>query len=319
MVLTLKRPSLLPDTALSSALHIPVMVGEVLQALEVRPGGKYVDATVGGGGHSAAILKAAPGVELLGIDADLSALEVARAYLEPFGSQARLVQGNFANLEELCAGYGFRPVDGILMDLGMSSLQLVGGRGFSFSEVAPLDMRYDPTQKLSADTIVNLYPEGELARILDHYGEERHARRIARRIVENRPIATAWELARVVEMVVGRRGRLHPATRTFLALRLAVNQELENLAAALEQTLPLLRSGARLAVIAYHSLEDRLVKGFMAREARACLCPPRTPVCLCHHLPALKLLSQRFVTPSTAEVRANPRSRSARMRVAERL
>lgn len=300
--------------------HIPVLLREAIAALAVRPGGRYVDATLGGGGHARAILEQAqPGGSLLGMDADPAALEIARSALSPFAQAALLVQANFAHLELVCRSYQFHPLDGILFDLGLSSMHLGAGRGFSFTEDSPLDMRYDPAQELTAAHIVNRYPETELARILAKYGEERHARRIARRILENRPIATARELGRVVEMAVGRRGRLHPATRTFMALRIATNNELENLAQALPQGLGLLRPGGRLVVIAYHSLEDRLVKEFISRESRACLCPPRIPVCLCHHQPTLRPLSRRVITPSPQEVRANPRSRSARMRVAERL
>lgn len=320
MVIELKKQPSAATFSIPPSVHIPVLVNEAISALQVRPGGHYVDSTVGGGGHAAAILRAAtPGGWLLGLDADPTALTVARLTLEPFGDAVQLVAGNFAHLEIVCLSHGFSPVDGILFDLGMSSLQLEAGRGFSFHEDNPLDMRFDPSQELTAEHIVNHYSEAEIARILDRYGEERHSRRVARRIVENRPLTTARELARVVEMVVGRRGRLHPATRTFQALRIAVNQELENLASALRQALNLLRPGGRLVTIAYHSLEDRLVKEFMAREARRCLCPPRTPVCLCHHVPTLTQVSRKLITPSAEEVRANPRSRSARMRVAERL
>ena len=304
-----------------ATLHIPVMLGEVAVGLMLRPGGKYVDGTVGGGGHAASILQVvAPEGKLLGLDADLKALEVAREILHPFGEAALLIQANFAHLESACTTYNFRPVEGILLDLGLSSLQLGGGRGFSFQEEASLDMRYDPAQELTAGYIVNHYPEAELAQILDKFGEERHSRRITQRILENRPIRTARELATVVEMAFnGLRGHLHPATRTFMALRIAVNQELENLAAALRQSIKLLSPGGRLVVIAYHSLEDRVVKEFMSRESRACLCPPRNPVCLCHHVPTLRIIARKVVVPSPEEVKANPRSRSARLRVAERL
>lgn len=303
------------------AVHRPVMVAEVLEGLGVASGGRFVDGTVGGGGHAAAILTAGgAGTHLLGLDADPSALETARPVLAPFGEAALLVHANFSLLGTVCGSYQFRPVDGILFDLGMSSLQLEAGRGFSFQEDAPLDMRYDPTQEVTAADIVNHYPGAELVRLLYRYGEERHARRIARCILENRPLGTARELAEVVAMAVGGgRGRLHPATRTFLALRLSVNGELENLADALGQTVGLLRPGGRLVVLSYHSLEDRVVKDFISRESRQCLCPPRTPVCLCHHVPTLRPVGRRVMTPTAEEIRANPRSRSAKLRVAERL
>ena len=303
------------------ALHRPVMVAEVVAGLAPAPGGRYVDCTVGGGGHAAALLAAAgPGARLLGLDADPQAVATARDSLSSFGDAVQVVQANFVHLEAVCTQYGFRPVDGILFDLGLSSLQLAAGRGFSFQEDAPLDMRYDPAQELTAADIVNHFPEAELVRILYKYGEERHARRIARRILENRPLSTARELAEVVALALGgKRSRLHPATRTFLALRLVVNRELENLASALTQSLNLLRPGGRLAVLSYHSLEDRVVKDFISREARGCVCPPRTPVCLCQHSPTLRPLSRRVITPSAEEVKHNPRSRSARLRVAERV
>lgn len=302
-------------------VHRPAMVAEVLDGLRVATGGRYVDCTVGGGGHAAAILSAGgPDTRLLGLDADATALEAAQATLAPYGEAVLLVQANFSHLEISCDTYKFRPVDGILFDLGMSSLQLGAGRGFSFQEDAPLDMRYDPSQGLTAAGIVNRFPEAELARILHKYGEERHARRITRRILENRPLDTARELAEVIEMALGgRRGRLHPATRTFLALRLVVNQELENLADALGQAARMLRPGGRLAVLSYHSLEDRAVKDFISQESRQCLCPPHIPVCLCHHIPTLRPVNRRVITPTPHEVKSNPRIRSAKLRVAERL
>lgn len=297
------------------------MVAEVLDGLAVATGGRYVDCTVGGGGHSAAILNAGgPVARLLGLDADPTALDAARATLAPYGEAAILAQANFSHLEIACDTYNFRPVDGILFDLGMSSLQLDAARGFSFRDDAPLDMRYDPSQGLTGADIVNHYPEAELARVLYKYGEEHQARRITRHILENRPLGTARELAEVVEMALGgQRSRLHPATRTFLALRLVVNQELENLADALGQAAGLLRPGGRLVVLSYHSLEDRVVKDFISRESHQCLCPPHTPVCLCHHIPILRPVNRRVIIPTPQEVKSNPRSRSAKLRVAERL
>jgi 16S rRNA (cytosine1402-N4)-methyltransferase len=212
-------------------------------------------------------------------------------------------------------------VHGVLFDLGLSSLQLNGsGRGFSFMHDAPLDMRFNPAQEVTAADIVNTASEAELARIIATYGEERHSRRVARLIVKERPVTSTMHLARIVEKAVGRRsGRIHPATRTFQALRIAVNLELENLEATLKQALDLLGCHGRLVVISYHSLEDRIVKRFMQQEARGCICPPATPVCICGHEPRLKLVTRKVITPSEAEVQANPRSHSARLRVAERV
>lgn len=301
-------------------LHQPVLVTETLAALNVQPGGRYIDCTVGSGGHAAAILEtSAPGGQLLGIEADPDALKVAQVRLQ--GKAAILVNDNFANLKAICQKYGFHPVQGILFDLGLSSLQLNrNSRGFSFQRDAPLDMRFSPDQQLTAADIVNTLPEAELADIIRQYGEERYSRQIARNIVRKRPLRTTLDLAQLVLETLGsRRGRIHPATRTFQALRIAVNRELENLEAALPQAVELLEQGGRLVVISYHSLEDRLVKHLMRSQSQRCICPPGTPVCICEHNPTLGLVNKRVITPSATEVAANPRSRSAKLRVAERL
>ena len=300
--------------------HEPVMLEECISALQVQRGGRYIDCTVGGGGHAAAILEeSSPGGRLIGIDADPHAIRVARGKLKPYGKDAILVNENFKYLENICTRHGFSPVNGVLFDLGMSSLQLEeAGRGFSFRQDSPLDMRFGDRQDLTAADIVNTYPEVELARLLYRYGEEQRNRQIARCIVERRPLGTTQELARVVEQAVGgKRGRIHPATKTFQALRIAVNHELENLELALEQAVNLLGNGGRIVVISFHSLEDRLVKGFFRREAQWCICPPGMPACICGHTPRLKVLSKKVFRPSPVEVQTNPRSRSARMRVAE--
>ena len=300
--------------------HEPVMLEECISALQVQRGGRYIDCTVGGGGHAAAILEeSSPGGRLIGIDADPHAIRVARGKLKPYGKDAILVNENFKYLENICTRHGFSPVNGVLFDLGMSSLQLEGaGRGFSFRQDSPLDMRFSDRQDLTAADIVNTYPEVELAQLLHRYGEEQRNRQIARCIVERRPLGTTQELARVVEQAVGgTRGRIHPATKTFQALRIAVNHELENLELALEQAVNLLGNGGRIVVISFHSLEDRLVKGFFRREAQWCICPPGMPACICGHTPRLKVLSKKVFRPSPVEVQTNPRSRSARMRVAE--
>ena len=305
------------------ARHVPVMVREVLAALNVRPGGRYVDGTVGGGGHALAIMEAAsPGGMLLGIDRDAEALKVAQRQLEHFGADVRLVQGDFAEMRRFCDELSFLPVHGVLLDLGLSSLQLEqAGRGFSFQREGPLDMRFSTQQKLTAAQIVNEYGEKALVDLLRRYGEDPKSRRIARRIVERRPLHTTIELAKVVEEAVGGRARrqTHPATRTFLALRIAVNQELLSLEAALPQAYGLLGDLGRLAVLSYHSLEDRLVKDFIRRESLDCLCPPRQPVCTCGHTAGIRRVSRGAVRPAPEEVAENPRSRSARLRVAERL
>jgi 16S rRNA (cytosine1402-N4)-methyltransferase len=300
-------------------LHKPVLVTETLSALNVQPGGHYIDCTVGSGGHAASILDAsAPGGQLLGIDADPDALKAARIRLQ--GKAVIPVNDNFANLKAICQKYGFYQVQGILFDLGLSSLQLnANSRGFSFQCDAPLDMRFSQDQQLTAADLVNTLSEMELADIIRQYGEERYSRQIARNIVLKRPLHTTLELAQIVLETLGRRrGHIHPATRTFQALRIAVNRELENLEAALPQTVELLGQGGRLVVISYHSLEDRLVKNFMRSQSQRCICPPGIPVCTCKHSPTLILVSKRIITASATEVAANPRSRSAKLRVAER-
>lgn len=307
---------------ISGPTHIPVLLNEAIEALAVRPGGRYIDCTVGGGGHAAAILEhSSPGGQLLGIDADPEAIEVARARLGAYGGSVLLLNDNFVNLEAICIKHDFLPVNGILFDLGLSSLQLgSGGRGFSFRCGAPLDMRFSPSQEVTAADIVNTSSEAELAHIIRTYGEEGYSHRIARRIIRERPIRTALELAETVERAVGPgRGRLHPATKTFQALRIAVNHELDYLETALKQAVALLGFEGRLVLISYHSLEDRIVKRFMKQESRDCICPPAIPSCVCHHSARLRLVSKRVITPSAAEIKANPRSRSAKLRVAERL
>jgi len=316
------------SVAVMTRQHIPVLLREVVEALAVRPGGRYVDCTLGAGGHAEAILEAAsPDGELLGIDLDPEALAAARQRLARFsasggGERVTFVEGNFSQVGDLCRERGFAPVQGILFDLGLSSLQLEEeSRGFSFQREGPLDMRFSPRQELTAADIVNTYSEENLADLLWRYGEERRSRRIARRLIEERPFRTTTQLAKAVEQAVGRRARgvIHPATRTFQALRIAVNQELLHLETALIQAHGLLGFGSRLVVISYHSLEDRIVKGFLRREARDCACPPGVLICVCGHRATLRLVARGVVRPSAAEVAANPRARSARLRVAERL
>ncbi|MFC1870317.1 16S rRNA (cytosine(1402)-N(4))-methyltransferase RsmH [Chloroflexota bacterium] len=306
---------------MSAQTHIPALLKETIESLAVKPGGRYIDCTAGGGGHAAAILEqSSPGGQLLGIDADPAAIETARTWLEAYGDSFLLVNDNFVNLRDICTKYGFTPVHGILFDLGLSSLQLNGdGRGFSFQHDAPLDMRLNPSQEVTAADIVNTSSETELAHLIKTYGEESYSRQIAHYIMRERPINTTLHLVRVIEQAVRRSGRLHPATKTFQALRIAVNLELEHLESALRQTISLLGFEGRLVVISYHSLEDRIVKHFMQRESRNCVCPPETPACVCGHTASLKLISRKVITPSPDEVKKNPRSRSAKLRVAKRI
>jgi 16S rRNA (cytosine1402-N4)-methyltransferase len=305
----------------STGLHAPVLFEEVLDGLHIRPEGRYIDATVGAGGHAVGILKAlAPTGRLLGLDADPDAISFARQVLDPFGDSVVLRLANFRRLGEIAVFLGFEQVDGILMDLGISSRQLGDAkRGFSFSLDGPLDMRMDPSLDQSAANLVNDLPEGELADLLWRFGEERRSRRIARAIVAARPLTTTKQLADLVARAIGRREKIHPATRTFQALRIATNEELAALEAALPQARDLLRPRGRLAVVSFHSLEDRLVKRFFQQEARDCLCPPESPICTCRHRASLQIITRKATRPGAEELARNPRSRSARLRIAERL
>lgn len=320
----------------SQFLHTPVLLPETLEALQPRSGGRYVDATVGGGGHAEKILEVAGSspdsvkpksgsARLLGIDADPAALGAARHRLERFGERVVLVQAYFDELGEVARRNGFGHADGVLFDLGVSSPQLdIAERGFSFQHDGPLDMRLGPTASTTAADLVHDLSAAELQRIFAEYGEERYARRVAERIVRERartPIRTTGQLASVVASAKprSRSEHIHPATRVFQALRIAVNDELGRLRRALPQALEVLAEGRRMAIISFHSLEDRIVKQFMRREAQGCICPPDLPVCICGHRPALRILTPRPVTAGEAEVLSNPRARSAKLRVAERI
>ncbi len=303
--------------------HVPVLLQEVLAALRPVSGGLYIDVTVGAAGHARGILElSSPEGRLLAIDADPEAVEYARSALQDMGERAVIRQGFFDELSSLAGAAGYEAVDGILADLGLSSRQLAdAGRGFSFQQEGPLDMRLDPAEEtVTAADLVNDLPEAELAAILYRYGEERRSRAIARAIARRRPLHTTTELAELVARTLGgSRGRIHPATRTFMALRIAVNDELGALERMLPQALALLAPGGRLAVITFHSLEDRIVKEFFRREARGCICPPEVPVCCCGHRPSVRLVTRRPIEASEQEREHNPRSRSARLRVVEKL
>jgi 16S rRNA (cytosine1402-N4)-methyltransferase len=309
--------------------HIPILVTEVLEGLAVKSGGTYLDATVGGGGHATAILEAsAPAGRLLGLDRDPEAAARAATHLKPFGNRAQVVPLSYVQLTTALQHAGLSSLDGVLFDLGFSSWQVDDPtRGFAFRTDGPLDMRFDPTgDDPPASVLVNQLPAAELVELLRRYGEEPHSRRIAQAIVAARPIRSTGHLAEVIVAAVGRahgekttRSPLHPATRTFQALRIAVNHELEGIAEALPQAVATLRPGGRLAVITFHSLEDRIVKQFMKQEERGCICPPKAPICTCGHVPTLRIITRKPIIPSAEEIAANPRSRSAKLRVAEKL
>jgi 16S rRNA (cytosine1402-N4)-methyltransferase len=306
--------------------HEPVMLAEVVTALRPRPGGRYLDGTFGGGGHTRALLRASePDGRVLALDADPLAVARGAALIERERLEGRLtaVQARFSELGAVAEAYGMRPLDGILLDLGFSSFQIDDpARGFAFRNDGPLDMRFDPTRGRSARAIVNDDSREELADILRRFGEERDAWRIAGAITREReraPIETTGQLAAIVARAIGgRRGaHVHAAAKTFQALRIAVNGELDELERALPKSLESLALGGRLAVIAFHSLEDRIVKNFLREQSRDCVCPPEQPVCTCDHRPRLRLIG-KAIRPTETEQATNPRSASAILRVAER-
>ncbi|MEX2010675.1 MAG: 16S rRNA (cytosine(1402)-N(4))-methyltransferase RsmH [Chloroflexota bacterium] len=308
--------------------HLPVLVDEVVTMLAPAPGSLQIDATVGGGGHTERILEATdPDGRLLGLDADGAAIARVGRLLDRFGDRLVLRQANFRELDTVALAAGFGAVDGLLFDLGLSSFQLADAeRGFGIRTGGPLDMRFDPRRGVPAAELLATLDAAELTALFRRYGEEPQAPRIARAIVEARrtaPVQTAEELAALVELVAPRtppgRRRIHPATRVFQALRIAVNEELEALEAGLSAAVDLLRPGGRLVVLSYHSLEDRIVKRFFQTERRGCVCPPELPICACGRNPRLRLVTKPSLTPRPEEIAANPRARSARLRAAERL
>jgi 16S rRNA (cytosine1402-N4)-methyltransferase len=309
------------------SFHTPVMLEKVLQSLRCKPGGIYVDGTLGGGGHARAILEnTAPDGLLIGIDRDDDALLESEKRLQPFGQRKILIKGNFADIGEILTNLNIGKVDGILLDLGVSSHQLdTADRGFSFSLDAPLDMRMDQSSRYRAYDLVNLSPEKELRKVIRDYGEEPMAGRIARAILAKRasaPIRTTIELADVVCRAVRRQGvrkKVHPATRTFQAIRIAVNQELSNLSTGMDAGIDQLGRGGRFSIISFHSLEDRIVKEtFRSWEGR-CQCPPGLPVCQCQREAKLRVLTRKPLRPEAGESETNPRARSARLRTAEKI
>ncbi len=300
------------------------MPKEVLQALEPARGGVYIDCTIGLGGHSELILESSSDVRLIGIDRDEEALKRARVRLAKYGGRVTLVKADYRELATVLAGAGIKAVRGILADFGVSSMQLEAPeRGFSFQNDGPLDMRMDLSSGTTARELVNSLSERELADIIYKYGEERASFRIARRICEARahkPITTTLELARVVERALGGRSqKIHPATRTFQALRIAVNRELEGLESFITDAVTALNPGGRLAVIAFHSLEDRIVKAAFRYLAGECRCPHNLPVCRCGAVARVRLLGRKPITATASEVEVNPRSRSAKLRSCEKI
>jgi 16S rRNA (cytosine1402-N4)-methyltransferase len=306
--------------------HIPVMAQQVVEYLVTDDaGGLYLDCTVGAGGHAAQILKAtSPHGKLVGIDTDPEALKLAEENLSPYGERVSLIHGNFADLERILDDLNIHEFDGVLMDLGVSSIQLdTPDRGFSFRSSGPLDMRMDRTAGQPVSDDLDRKNIAELTEIIRKFGEERWAKQIAFNIVKTRkrsPIKTTTQLAKIVERVVPRSsGNIHPATRTFQALRIYKNEELSNLEIGLDMAVKALKPKGRICAISFHSLEDRIVKRKFRSMERGCVCPPKTPVCVCGQKPSLKVITKRPVTPSKGEIKANPRSRSAKLRVASKL
>ncbi|HZY45804.1 MAG TPA: 16S rRNA (cytosine(1402)-N(4))-methyltransferase RsmH [Anaerolineae bacterium] len=305
---------------MNSIRHVTVLLQETIDSLDLQAGGHYIDGTLGSGGHSEAILIRAAASEVLGLDADPAAIDRAAVRLGSFGSRVRFVNQNFSHLTEAAEAQNFANVDGIVFDLGLSSDQLEDAqRGFGFLAGGPLDMRFDPTRGQSAAELVNTLDQGELADLIYRYGEEPASRKIARSIVAARPIHSAEQLADIIETTIGRRGRIHPATLTFQALRIAVNDELGSLMSVLPQAVELLKRGGRLAIISFHSLEDRIVKEYFRSASQVHMAQPDDPPDLIRRKPTLKLMTRKPIIPSVVEVENNPRARSAKLRVAEKV
>jgi len=302
--------------------HRPVLYKEIIHALQPQVGGRYVDGTLGAGGHARGILEAsAPDGQLLGLDVDPQALALARKILAPYEQRTHLVQASYTSLSRQLVELGWQAVDGIVLDLGVSSMQFdTPERGFSFMNDAPLDMRFGPSALQTAADLVNEYSEQELADLIYQYGEERDSRKIARAIVRARPLHTTRQLVAVIEAVSPRRGdRIHPATRTFQALRIAVNEELASVEEVLPQALAGLKSGGRLAVISFHSLEDRIVKDFFREQSKDLVNPPYEQIYEEERKATLKEVNRKPITPGEDEIKSNPRARSAKLRIAEKM
>ncbi len=306
--------------------HVSVLLEECIQGLNIKPEGIYVDGTLGGAGHSSRIAAMLTTGTLIGIDRDEVALAAAGERLAQFGDRVKLVHSNFCEIDSILEDLNIPGVDGILLDLGVSSPQLDdGSRGFSYMVDAPLDMRMDATDALNAYTVVNTWPYEELKRILFEYGEERYAPQIASSICKRReqaPIETTLELVEVIRSAMpaaALREKQHPAKRSFQAIRIAVNDELNSVARVMEAAIPRLNPGGRLAVITFHSLEDRIVKNAMAAAAKGCTCPPSFPVCVCGKKPKVKLITRKPIVSGEEELERNPRARSAKLRICEKL
>jgi 16S rRNA (cytosine1402-N4)-methyltransferase len=306
---------------MDQSTHIPVLFSEVLDLLRPQPGGQYIDGTLGAGGHTTGILEAsAPDGRVLVFDRDLEAIQFTRRRLKPYGDRVVYINSSYAMMNKLASENGFNAVKGVLLDLGLSSRQLAdSSRGFSFLREGPLDMRFDSSSKATAADLINNLTKDELVEIFKRYGEVGHSERIAGMILANRPLHTTAELADLIKAEMGQKGRIHPATQVFQALRIAVNNELAELERGIEAAIDVLEPGGRLAIISFHSLEDRIVKHTFRNLSKDCLCPPEQPVCNCNVRAKVRLVTRRAVKASNDEVLSNPRSRSARLRAVEKL
>ncbi len=306
---------------MGTAPHLPVLLQPIITALQPKPAGRYIDGTLGAGGHSARILdESSPTGALIGLDLDPQALALARERLAIYGERAHIIQASYMTMQVEAEKLGWTAVDGILLDFGVSSMQLdTPERGFSFLHDGPLDMRFSPDASQSAADLINSLPESELADIIYRYGEERFSRKIARIIVNNRPLSSTRELADLILKNMGKKERIHPATRTFQALRIAVNGELESIEKVIPLAVSLLKPTGRLAIISFHSLEDRLVKEYFRRESSDCICPPRQPICTCGHKASIKEINRKPIEADEIEKQMNSRSRSAKLRMVEKL
>jgi 16S rRNA (cytosine1402-N4)-methyltransferase len=301
--------------------HQPVLYQEIIHVLHPKSGMRYVDGTLGAGGHATGLLAGSdPGGLLLGLDVDPQALELASRNLAVFGERVHIRKASYTTLPAQLAELGWISVEGILLDLGASSMQFdTPARGFSFLTQGPLDMRFDPSKSLTAAEIINEWSEQELTDLLFRFGEEPAAKRVSRAIIAARPVSGTRQLAETIERALPRHGSHHPATLTFQALRIAVNDELASVEKVLPLAIQALSPGGRLAVISFQSLEDRLVKTYFRRESKDCICPPRQPICTCEHKASIKEITRRPITPTEIEINQNSRARSAKLRVAEKL
>ncbi len=302
-------------------VHIPVLLKEVVTSFEGLNNGVFVDATLGMGGHTREILEQIPNSSIIGIDLDSEAVMLARQNLKNFGNRVNIAQGNYVDMVQIARNFNELNVDGVLLDLGFSSVQIDdANRGFSFKFDSELDMRFDKTKGVSASDVLNSLDEAELSDMFYTYGEERQSRIIAKSIVKSRPVKTTYELTEIISNIKRKsKSKIHPSTKVFQALRIYVNQELKNVEKGLEEAMKLLKFGGKISVISYHSLEDRIVKNFLRKNSIDCICPVSMIECQCNHTATIKIVNKKVIKPTEKEIKNNPRSRSAKLRIAQRI